>query len=73
MLVIVNAGRLQQAVHAGTTLTPSKIKVRGHMKLTKLQISIRIDLLHHLAAVAMTVSPLPGLFLSVVHRIFLAL
>jgi len=64
--MVVNAGRLQQAVHAGMTLTPSKfeIKVRGHMKLAKLQISLRIDLLRHLATVAMTISPLPGLFLN---------
>jgi len=35
--VIVIAGRPQQAMHAGMTLTPSKIevKVRGHMKLAK--------------------------------------
>ena len=63
--MIVNAGRPQQAVHGGMTLTPSKIevKVRSHMKLAKLQISLRTDLLHHLAAAAMTVSPHPGLFL----------
>jgi len=42
--VIVNAGRPQQAVHFGVTLTPSKIevKVRGYMKFAKLQISLRI-------------------------------
>ena len=64
--MIVNAGRPQQAVHGGMTLTPSKIevKVRGHMKLAKLQISLRIDLLRHLAAAAMTVSRLPGLFFT---------
>ena len=59
----VNGFRPQQAVDAGMTLTLSKIevKVRIHMKLTKLQISPRIDL-HHLAVSQMIVSPLPGLF-----------
>jgi len=63
--VIVNAGKPQQAMHAGMTLTWSKIevKVTGQMKLAKLQISLRTDLLRHIAAAAMTVSPLPELFL----------
>jgi len=63
--VNVNAGRPQHAMHAGMTLTWSKIEVkaRGQMKLAKLQISLRIDLLRHIATAAMTVNPLPGLFL----------
>jgi len=43
--------RPQQAVHAGMTLTLSKtvFKIRGHMKLAKLQIFLRIpvDLLRN--------------------------
>jgi len=67
--VIVNAGRPQQAVYAGMTLIHSRSMSRsGHMKLATLQISLRIDLCH-LAAAAMTVSALPGLFLFTVRTI----
>jgi len=55
----------KRGVHADITLTLLKIevKVRGHMSLAKLQVSLRTDLCH-LAAAAMTVSPLPWLFFT---------
>jgi len=68
--VIVYAGGLQQVMHTDMTLTPStvEVKVKSQMKLAKLQISLRIDLLHHFATAAMTVSALPGLFLQTYVR-----
>jgi len=38
------------------------IKVRGHMKLAKLQISLTIDLFHYLTAAAIIVRPFWGHF-----------
>jgi len=52
-------------MHASMTLTPSKIevKVRGHMSLATLQMSLTIHLLRYVATVLMSVSKVPELFL----------